>query len=120
MRFLKLKKMENIDFVYLDGLHRPYNMPLKSIVWVCRFVKYMEDYSISILPSHFYGEFFRYHLHEVVKRHEIDEDKYKGMVSISKAKIVLNWLQDKATIEELERAISKILEKRRKNCIFYL
>ena len=59
MRFLKLKKMENIDFVYLDGLHRPYNMPLKSIVWVCRFVKYMEDYSISILPSHFYGEFFR-------------------------------------------------------------
>ena len=105
--------MENIDFVYLDGLHRPYNMPLKSIVWVCRFVKYMEDHSISILPSHFYGEFFRYHLHEVVKRHEIDEDKYKGMVSISKAKIVLNWLQDKANIEELESAISKILNKRK-------
>ena len=105
--------MENIDFVYLDGLHRPYNMPLKSIVWVCRFVKYMEDHSISILPSHFYGEFFRYHLHEVVKRHEIDEDKYKGMVSISKAKIVLNWLQDKANIEELESAISKILDKRK-------
>lgn len=49
--------MENIDFVYLDGLHRPYNMPLKSIVWVCRFVKYMEDYSISILPSHFMENF---------------------------------------------------------------
>ena len=33
-----IEKWVNIDFIYLDGLHRPYNMPLKSIVWVCRFV----------------------------------------------------------------------------------
>lgn len=105
--------MENIDFIYLDGLHRPYNMPLKSIVWVCRFVKYVEEHSISLLPSHFYGEFFRYHLHEVLKRHEIDEDKFKGMISISNAKIVSSWLEDKTNIEELETAISSILQKRK-------
>lgn len=104
--------MKNTSFIYLDGLHRPYNMPLKSIVWVCHFVKYAEEHSLSISPSHFYGEFFRYHLCEILKRHDINEDKSKGLISTSKAKIVSNWLCNKTTIEELETSISNILQKR--------
>lgn len=88
-------------------------MPLKSIVWVCHFVKYAEEHSLPISPSHFYVEFFRYHLCEILKRHDVNEDKYKGLISMSKAKIVSNWLCNKTTIEELETSISNILQKRR-------
>lgn len=104
--------MKDLDFTYLDGLHRPYNMPLKGIVWVCCFIKYIEDNNLSIAVSHFYVEFFKFHLDQILKHNAIEEDKYKGVISKTKAKIVLHWLQGKKDINEIETAISDILQQR--------
>lgn len=100
------------DFIYLLGLHRPYNMSLKGVTWVCSFIKRNEDRTISIAPSHFYVEFYRFHIKQILKHPSKDDNEQQGVISANKALVAQKWILQRKNTLEIENDISKILQKR--------
>ena len=71
---------------YSVGLHRPFNKPLKSLVWVCRFAKYYR----ARKNHDFYLDFFLWMLTAINKhRDEFDEEHGEGIIKPQNASIVL-------------------------------
>lgn len=98
------------DTSKLTGLHRPYNKPLKSLVWVCKFVQKNKN---KISHSNLYLKFYISHLKEIASK----EDTYpyskdeEGLISPQTAKLVLQDIKQ-LTIATLQKKISEILVNR--------
>jgi len=91
----------------LRGLHRPYNKPLKSLSWVCKFA---QGYSSG--SKDFYLNFYLNHLRMIVHhKTEYDHCRWKeGLIRPEDAEVILNiYNQSSATFSE---RISSVLRSR--------
>lgn len=97
--------------IYIDGLHRPYNMPIKEVVWVCQFLK---NESKRYDKKYLYVAFWKYFInYMIVNSERISDNKRKnGIISFSKASNVKDWMKKYKTIESLSQAVTTILRKR--------
>ena len=69
------------------GLHRPFNMPLKSLVWVCRFSKGYRQKK----GHDFYIDFFLWMLSAIVDHaDDFDEENAEGIVRPQNARLILD------------------------------
>ena len=90
------------------GLHRPFNMPLKSLVWICRFCK-----MYHIKRRHdFYIDFFLWMLRVLVDNsRNFDEHNAEGISKPQNARTILE-LFDGLGYEEIKRSVRMTLRKR--------
>lgn len=112
---------------YVIGIHRPFNMPLKSLVWVCRFSK---DY-IEKKDHDFYLDFFLWML-EAIDKHEesFDEHNAIGIPRPKNVQCVLNMfancpyddIKNKVRLTLTERISDeeKIIYSSYKNTSYYI
>ena len=105
--------LEKIENIRLLGLHRPYNKPLKSMVWVCTFLRRKHD---IISPSNFYIYFYLNHLQNVVSKsslypNENDLD-FDGLISPKTAKQMLNLFDRLGSVDAFQKKVSEVLDKR--------
>lgn len=76
------EKTENV----VIGLHRPFNMPLKSLVWVCRFSKNYKNRK----GHDYYLDFFLWMLNTVVEYSDgFDEQNAEGILRPQNAQNIL-------------------------------
>lgn len=90
------------------GLHRPFNMPLKSLVWVCRFSKGYKQRK----GHDFYLDFFLWMLSAVIE-HEGDYEasNSEGIIKPDTSHQVLSVFANNS-YNEKKRIIREILSKR--------
>lgn len=68
------------------GLHRPFNMPLKSLVWVCRFSKHYKQRK----GHEFYIDFYLWILNAIIEHaEEYDEQNAEGIIKPHNAKNII-------------------------------
>lgn len=68
------------------GLHRPFNMPLKSLVWVCRFSKYYRKRK----GHDYYLDFFLWMLKAIIDHSDsYDEQNSEGIIRPQNAQNIL-------------------------------
>ena len=68
------------------GLHRPFNMPLKSLVWVCRFSKHYKQRK----GHEFYIDFYLWMLNTIFEHaEEYDEQNAEGIIKPHNAENIL-------------------------------
>lgn len=91
----------------LIGLHRPYNKPLKSLIWVCRYIKseYIKDNTQSL-----YISFFIYHIKSIIRNHKSNIDYTDGLISFDTAKYIHDNIINNNP--DFELYIKKILTNR--------
>lgn len=111
----------------LKGLHRPFNKPLKSLYWVCRFVS---SHPVK-KPSSFYILFYQYLL-KYVSSSDSQYEKSpikEGMISPSDARIVCAIQQENPLLFEKringvlyrrENDTDRLLYKTYKNATYYI
>jgi len=111
----------------LKGLHRPFNMPLKSLYWVCSFASSCAESS----ASSFYLDFYLSHLKVVISHQRQFENCHfnKGMISPEEAIEVLQILNSskESPIERVNQVLRKresaedrLLYKTYKNTTYYI
>lgn len=90
------------------GLHRPYNMPLKSLVWVSRFSKGYKQKE----GHDFYLDFFLWMLKAIDEHaNSFDEQNAEGIIRPQNAKIILDLLA-KYSYKGKKEKIRSILSER--------
>lgn len=109
------------------GLHRPFNMPLKSLVWVCRFSK-----GYRHKKGHdFYVDFFIWMLTAIVDHTDVlDEENAEGIVRPQNARLLLDYFaccsyedvkyRVRATLKARASDIDKIVYSNYKNTSYYI
>ena len=91
------------------GLHRPFNMPLKSLVWVCQFSKGYRQKK----GHDFYIDFFLWMLSAVADHADnYDEQKAEGIVKPQNARAILGLLSS-CNYEEIKSCVRSTLTKRK-------
>ena len=109
------------------GLHRPFNMPLKSLVWVCRFSKGYKQKKGHDL----YLDFFFWMLKGIANHADsYDEQKAEGVVKPQNAQMILdlftNYTYDEVkarvrfTLIERPTNEDKIIYSSYKNTSYYI
>ena len=93
------------------GLHRPFNMPLKSLVWVCRFSN-----GYRKKKGHdFYIDFFLWMLSAIADHAEdFDEQNAEGVVKPQNARAILGLLSS-CNYEEIKSCVRSTLTKRKED-----
>ncbi len=93
------------------GLHRPFNKPLKSLVWVCRFVK-----RYKVRKGHdFYLDFFLWMLKAITNHTEgFNEQKAEGVVKPQNAQMILGLFSN-YTYDEIKAKVRLTLMERPSN-----
>lgn len=101
-----IRPNENINITM--GLHRPFNKPLKSLVWVCRFAK-----GYKARKGHdFYLDFFLWMLKAITSHADsYDEQKAEGVVKPQNAQVVLDLFANYTYDEIKARARFTLLER---------
>ena len=95
------------------GLHRPFNMPLKSLVWVCRFCKGISPWTGSGTGRDLYIDFFMWMLKAVVQHEsESSEQETLGVVKTGNARRLLEMFEGKA-YEDVRKRVRETLRKRK-------
>ena len=117
------EKVENT----IIGLHRPFNMPLKSLVWVCRFSKRYKQKK----GTDFYLDFFLWML-QVINEHadSFDDKKAEGILRPQNAENILflfscyNYDERKAlvrsTLHYRPQESDKVIYSSYKNTSYYI
>lgn len=86
------EKVENTAI----GLHRPFNMPLKSLMWVCRFSKNYKKKN----GHDYYLDFFLWMLDKIVEHsNSFDEQKAEGIIRPQNAQNILCFFANHNYIE---------------------
>ena len=99
-------------FVCLEGLHRPFNMPLCQLVWVCKFiVSLWKDEQLTCMPSEINYRFFKSHLKDLHHKMK-SEKKIEGVIQKDNADLIYERIK-KLNIKELKELISKVLLSRK-------
>ena len=90
------------------GLHRPFNMPLKSLVWMCRFCK-----TCHLNGEHdFYIDFFLWMMRALVDNSSyFDEQNAEGVVKPQNARAILEMF-DGWEYEDIKKGVRGTLRKR--------
>lgn len=90
------------------GLHRPFNKPLKSLVWVCRFVKgYRKKKGHDL-----YVDFFLWMLKAICeRREEFPTQNADGIVKYENASFILSLFEDQP-YEAIRERIRLVLSQR--------
>lgn len=107
----------------IEGLHRPFNKPLKSLCWVCIFAKKWN----KSRNGNFYYSFYIHHLKSIVKHKKLTNIWNEGCINISDAERILklesesnlkerisNILRTRITVED------KLIYKTYKNTSYYI
>ena len=94
---------------YIDGLHRPYNIPLKEVVWVCTFIK---NETKRLEKKYLNVAFWKFFIYSHIEQGGITSDNDTGIISIEKALIVKQWIEKYPSLDNLSDAVSDILKKR--------
>lgn len=93
------------------GLHRPFNKPLKSLVWVCRFVKGYKAHK----GHDFYLDFFLWMLKAITSHADsYNEQKAEGVVKPQNAQMVLELFTN-YTYDEIKARVRFTLLERPSN-----
>ena len=101
------EKVEN----FVIGLHRPFNMPLKSLVWVCRFSK---NY-IKRKGHDYYLDFFLWMLNQMVEHSDrFEEQNAEGIIRPQNAQNIL-WLFANYNYRELKSLVRTTLTFRQED-----
>ena len=109
------------------GLHRPFNMPLKSLVWVCRFSKGYKQKK----GNDFYLDFFLCMLQAIIKHADsFEEKKAEGIIRPQNAQNILclfayyNYNEIKAlvrsTLHYRPQEIDRVIYSSYKNISYYI
>ena len=99
-------------FVCLEGLHRPFNIPLCQLVWVCKFiVSLWKDEQLTCMPSEINYRFFKSHLKDLHHKMK-SEKKIEGVIQKDNADLIYERIK-KLNIKELKELISKVLLSRK-------
>lgn len=109
------------------GLHRPFNMPLKSLVWVCRFSK---EYKHK-RGHDFYLDFFIWMMKAIVEHTDMfDERKAEGIIRPKNAQNILSMFVNcryaeikekiRLTLSERKTDVDKIIYSSYKNTSYYI
>lgn len=117
------EKVENT----VIGLHRPFNMPLKSLVWVCRFSKNYNKKN----GHEYYLDFFLWMLNKIVEHsNSFDEHKAEGIIRPHNAQNILcffashNYIELKSlvrsTLISRPEEIYKVIYSAYKNTSYYI
>lgn len=95
-------------FNTIVGLHRPFNKPLKSLVWVCRFTKRYSQKK----GQDYYLDFFLWML-EIICSHkeEIPVQNPDGIVKYENAQKILSFFENKDYSEIREKVHSVLSER---------
>lgn len=117
------EKVENT----VIGLHRPFNMPLKSLVWVCRFSK-----NYKKRKGHdYYLDFFLWMLKAVVDHSDsFDEQSAEGIIRPQNAYYILSLIANysykhikalvRATLTFRPEESDKVIYSTYKNTSYYI
>lgn len=117
------EKVENT----IIGLHRPFNMPLKSLVWVCRFSK-----NYKKRKGHdYYLDFFLWMLKAVVDHSDsFDEQSAEGIIRPQNAYYILSLIANysykdikalvRATLTFRPEESDKVIYSTYKNTSYYI
>lgn len=109
------------------GLHRPFNKPLKSLVWVCRFAK-----GYRARKGHdFYLDFFLWMLQAISNHAEgFDEQSADGIIRPQNAQMILNLFMNcpyekikarvRYTLTERPADDDKLIYSNYKNTSYYI
>jgi len=105
-----MEQQEKVEKTVI-GLHRPFNMPLKSLVWVCRFSK---NYKKS--KGHdYYLDFFLWMLNKIVEHSDsFNEQNAEGIIRPQNAQNIL-LLFAKYNYRELKSLVRTTLTFRPKD-----
>lgn len=90
------------------GLHRPFNKPLKSLVWVCRYAKHYRQ-----TKNHdFYVDFYLWMLKSVEQHSsDFDEEKTDGIIRPQNAQQIRSWFAN-YKYEDIKTWIRNVLLQR--------
>lgn len=101
-------------FVCLEGLHRPFNIPLCQLVWVCKFiVSLWNDGQLTCMPSEINYRFFKTHLKDLHYKMKSDK-KIEGVIQKSNVDFIYEMIKD-LNINDLKELISKVLITRKED-----
>lgn len=90
------------------GLHRPFNMPLKSLVWVSRFSKGYKQKK----GHDFYLDFFLWMLKAIDEHtNSFDEQNAEGIIRPQNAKSILTLFANSSYKEKKEKVRSTLSER---------
>lgn len=90
------------------GLHRPFNMPLKSLVWVSRFSKGYKQKE----GHDFYLDFFLWMLKAIDEHaNSFDEQNAEGIIRPQNAKSILTLFANSSYKEKKEKVRSTLSER---------
>lgn len=117
------EKVENT----VIGLHRPFNMPLKSLVWVCRFSKNYKKRK----GRDYYLDFFLWMLKAVVDHSDsFDEQSAEGIIRPQNAYYILSLIANysykdikalvRATLTFRPEESDKVVYSAYKNTSYYI
>lgn len=105
----QLMEQQDKTVVATIGLHRPFNMPLKSLVWVCRFCKGYDAKKGRDL----YIEFFLWMLRSILDHaDDYDEQKAEGIVKTQNARVIMDLLCS-CSYEDIKSRVRSTLTKRK-------
>lgn len=100
------------EFHCLEGLHRPFNIPLKQVVWVCKFIKTIwKDQRLNCKLSDVSYLFFKHHVCELHKCYKDREQELEGLILPKNIELIYAKINKFGNIE-LKELISQVLKKR--------
>lgn len=101
------------EFHCLEGLHRPFNVPLKQLVWVCKFIKTIwKNQRLDCKLSDVSYLFFKHHVCELHKRYKDGEQELEGLIQPKNIELIYAEINKLGLIEQKE-LISQVLNKKR-------
>ena len=101
------------EFHCLEGLHRPFNIPLKQVVWVCKFIKTIwKDQRLNCKLSDVSYLFFKHHVCELHKRYKDREQELEGLILPKNIELIYAEINKLGLIEQKE-LIFQVLNKKR-------
>lgn len=101
------------EFHCLEGLHRPFNVPLKQLVWVCTFIKTIwKNQRLDCKLSDVSYLFFKHHVCELHKRYKDGEQELEGLIQPKNIELIYAEI-NKLGLIELKELISQVLNKKR-------
>lgn len=100
------------EFHCLEGLHRPFNIPLKQLVWVCKFIESIwTNQRLDCNSSDISFLFFKRHVCDLHSRYKKREQEWEGVILPKNIEFIYPKIY-KLDLRELKELISQVLKKR--------